>query len=194
MSEDAARRSACATGWVKMGVVFKAICMVVGVGALAFAATTSTTSSDAAKKKSAVKRTVHPAASRAAGSTKAPVKAAGKASPKATAAKPSGAVAARSKTGKNVKPKTAVRSFQQAPTPERYKEIQQALIGKGYLQGEPTGEWGPECVDALTRFQTDQNLTADGKIGSLSLIALGLGPKRLTAQTTPQAPAAEPPK
>jgi peptidoglycan hydrolase-like protein with peptidoglycan-binding domain len=103
-------------------------------------------------------------------------------------------VAARSKTGKNTKPKRVVRSFQQAPTPERYKEIQQALVNKGYLQGEPTGEWGPDSVDALRRFQTDQNLIADGKIGSLSLIALGLGPKRLTAQTGPQQPAAEPPK
>jgi murein L,D-transpeptidase YcbB/YkuD len=38
-------------------------------------------------------------------------------------------------------------------------------------------------VDALKRFQSEQNLTPDGKIGSLSLIALGLGPKRtLTAQ------------
>jgi peptidoglycan hydrolase-like protein with peptidoglycan-binding domain len=79
-----------------------------------------------------------------------------------------------------------VRSFQQAPTADRYKEIQQALISKGYLQGEATGQWGPDSVAALTRFQTDQNLTADGKIGSLSLIALGLGPKRLTAQSSTQ--------
>ncbi len=33
-------------------------------------------------------------------------------------------------------------------------------------------------MDALKRFQHDQNLVEDGKIGSLSLIALGLGPKR----------------
>lgn len=33
-------------------------------------------------------------------------------------------------------------------------------------------------MDALKRFQHDQNLTEDGKIGSVSLIALGLGPKR----------------
>jgi hypothetical protein len=75
------------------------------------------------------------------------------------------------------------RSYQQAPSPERYKEIQQALGSKGYLQGEATGEWGPDSVDALKRFQTDQNLMPDGKITSLSLIALGLGPKRLTAKS-----------
>jgi len=93
------------------------------------------------------------------------------------------------------------RSYQQAPSPERYKEIQQALASKGYLQGEATGVWGSDSVDALKRFQTDQNLMPDGKISSLSLIALGLGPKRLTAKSdpappppgTPAAPAPNPP-
>jgi hypothetical protein len=75
------------------------------------------------------------------------------------------------------------RSYQQAPTPDRYKEIQQALASKGYLQTEPNGQWGPESADALKRFQADQSLMPDGKINSLSLIALGLGPKRLTAKS-----------
>jgi len=81
-------------------------------------------------------------------------------------------------------------SFQQVPSPERYKEIEQALASKGYLQGDATGVWGPESVDALKHFQTDQNLIPDGKISSLSLIALGLGPKRLTAKSdsAPQQP------
>jgi hypothetical protein len=88
--------------------------------------------------------------------------------------------------------RTPARSYQQAPTPDRYKEIQQALASKGYFKGEPNGEWGPDSADALKRFQTDQNLMPDGKISSLSLIALGLGPKRLTAKSeatpAPQAP------
>jgi hypothetical protein len=75
------------------------------------------------------------------------------------------------------------RSYQQAPSPERYKEIQQALASKGYLQGEATGEWGPDSVEALKHFQTDQSLMPDGRISSLSLIALGLGPKRLAAKS-----------
>jgi len=82
------------------------------------------------------------------------------------------------------------RSYQQAPSPERYKEIQQALASKGYLQGEPTGQWGPDSVDALKRFQTTQNLTPDGKINSLSLIALGLGPKHLAAKAEAPLPPA----
>jgi len=76
-----------------------------------------------------------------------------------------------------------LRSGQQAPTPDRYKEIQQALADRGYYRGEVNGAWGPDSVDALKRFQMDQKLAGDGKLDSLSLIALGLGPKRtLSAQ------------
>ncbi len=85
-----------------------------------------------------------------------------------------------------------VRSYQQAPTPERYQEIQQALAKKGYFQGEANGQWGSDSLDALKRFQADQNLVPDGKLNSLSLIALGLGPKRLTAQSKSAAPTAPP--
>jgi len=75
------------------------------------------------------------------------------------------------------------RTFQQAPTPDRYREIQQALAAKGYYKGEPNGQWGADSADALKRFQAEQSLMPDGKINSLSLIALGLGPKRLTAKS-----------
>ena len=76
-------------------------------------------------------------------------------------------------------------TYQAAPTPDRYKEIQQALATKGYFNGDANGQWGADSVDALRRFQGDQNLEPDGKLGSLSLIALGLGPKRITAQAKP---------
>jgi peptidoglycan hydrolase-like protein with peptidoglycan-binding domain len=78
---------------------------------------------------------------------------------------------------------------QQQPTQDRYKEIQQALADKGYFGGPVDGNWGPSSMDALKRFQHDQNLVEDGKVGSLSLIALGLGPKRGAASATPPAPA-----
>ena len=73
------------------------------------------------------------------------------------------------------------------PSTDRYKEIQQALADKGYFRGTPDGTWGAESVEALKRFQKDQNLDPDGKIGSLSLMALGLGPKRgvASAQSAP---------
>ena len=66
---------------------------------------------------------------------------------------------------------------QTAPTSDRYKEIQEALAKKGYLHGEASGVWDPSSADALRRFQQDQSLQASGKLDSLSIIALGLGPK-----------------
>jgi murein L,D-transpeptidase YcbB/YkuD len=74
---------------------------------------------------------------------------------------------------------------QQQPAPDRYREIQEALAERGYFRGTADGTWGADSIDALKRFQTDQNLDADGKIGALSLIALGLGPKRESAAAPP---------
>jgi len=81
-------------------------------------------------------------------------------------------------TSKSRKPVVVVARRPLQPSPERLKEIQQALASRGYFTSEPDGTWGPASIDALKRFQHDQNLVEDGKIGSLSLIALGLGPKR----------------
>jgi peptidoglycan hydrolase-like protein with peptidoglycan-binding domain len=79
-------------------------------------------------------------------------------------------------------PVTAHHYAPQQPSVDRYKEIQQALASRGYFKTEPDGTWGPASIDALKRFQRDQNLVEDGKIGSLSLIALGLGPKRESSE------------
>ena len=79
--------------------------------------------------------------------------------------------------------RTTWRNRQLAPTTERYKEIQGALAAKGYLKPEDaSGSWNRASVDALAKFQSEQNLgSSTGKINSLSLIALGLGPKHDTA-------------
>lgn len=76
--------------------------------------------------------------------------------------------------------------WQQEPTPDRYREIQQALAAKGYYKGDVNGQWGADSMEALKQFQSNQKLKADGKLDSMSLIALGLGPKRLTAQAAAQ--------
>jgi peptidoglycan hydrolase-like protein with peptidoglycan-binding domain len=141
--------------------VLKIICLTLALAAVAWPDTATT------KKKTVAKH--HRAA------------VAGK-----TAKAPSSKVVATSAKTKGKKTKRAPRSNQQVPTPERYKEIQDSLASKGYFKGESTGQWGSDSEEALKRFQADQNLMPDGKIGSLSLIALGLGPKRLTAQSNPQ--------
>lgn len=79
---------------------------------------------------------------------------------------------------------------QTGPTAERYKQIQQALIDKGYMQGSATGDWEQDSVAALRKFQADQKLEVSGKINALTLIRLGLGPKRDTAVQNGQLPAA----
>ena len=169
---------------LRWALVLKTIGLMAGVCALAFAATTTPA---ATTKKKTTKRPVHSAA------TKSTSAHSGMSTPVAKASTTtSGSVASKSRTARSTKTRRVARSYQQAPTPDRYREIQQALISKGYLQGEPTGVWGPDSADALKRFQTDQNLTADGKIGALSLIALGLGPKRLTAQSSTQPAAPRP--
>lgn len=101
---------------------------------------------------------------------------------------------ARKSTRKTpAKPVAAWRTRQSAPTPARYRQIQEALAAKGYLsQDDVTGAWNQNSVEALRRFQAEQNIESTGKINSLSLIALGLGPKHDSAATKP-APAAQPP-
>lgn len=81
---------------------------------------------------------------------------------------------------------------QQAPSTDRYVEIERALVDRGYLQKDPDGKWDQRSADALKQFQTEHNLRADGKLSSMALIALGLGPKHTPAgavtPTNPQAP------
>jgi peptidoglycan hydrolase-like protein with peptidoglycan-binding domain len=130
----------------------------------------------AAKKTSTLKSTAHKSSTGATTSTKTGAKPA--AAAQTTSRTAHRRVSTSSKPVASTRRATAPPPRQQTPTPDRYKEIQQALVDKGYFSGPVDGTWGTGSVDALKRFQRDQNLTEDGKIGSLSLIALGLGPKR----------------
>ena len=91
--------------------------------------------------------------------------------------------------GRRAKGKRSARkagpSYQLHPNPQRYQEIQKALADRGYFKGEANGQWGDDSIDALKRFQADQKLPDDGKINSLSLIGLGLGPKHNGSSVTP---------
>jgi hypothetical protein len=98
---------------------------------------------------------------------------------KATPARKGAATRSASSRGKKTPGKRGVtwRNRQTSPTPDRYREIQGALASKGYLKPEDaTGTWNQSSSDAMKKFQAEQNLDSTGKINSLSLIALGLGP------------------
>jgi murein L,D-transpeptidase YcbB/YkuD len=163
--------------------------LAVSITVLTLIAAASGQQAPAAKKKTAAaasaktKTVPHTAAAPGTtGSAKASL------SKKAPVSKSVASKTAASKTTSKTASKTGVKSrrtvvarrppAQQQPTADRYKEIQQALAEKGYFQGPVDGSWNAGSVEALKRFQKDQNLDSDGKIGSLSLIALGLGPKR----------------
>jgi murein L,D-transpeptidase YcbB/YkuD len=118
---------------------------------------------------------------KAAGAKKTSAKkTAAKKSTKSTAksSKSAPKTSAKKRTAAKQTATTYRRSTQREPAPERYKEIQQSLADKGYFAGPVNGTWNSDSVEALKRFQRDQNIGDDGKLGSLSLIALGLGPKR----------------
>jgi len=128
--------------------------------------------------------------------TKSTKKASGKSSPsgksaasKSSSAKKSsgkkGSTAAKGTSKKSVAGKRgvtakAVPRGQQSPSTDRITEIQKALIERGYGKGEPTGTWGPDSAEALRKFQEDNKINPTGKLNSMSLIHLGLGPKRDT--------------
>jgi hypothetical protein len=90
--------------------------------------------------------------------------------------------------------RTPAPSYQLHPDADRYQKIQQALAERGYFKGEANGEWKDDSVDALKRYQAASNLPNDGKINSLSLIGLGLGPKHDGSITPAPAPPATPQK
>lgn len=68
---------------------------------------------------------------------------------------------------------------QTQPTPDRYREIQEALIAKGFLDGPASGQWDQRSIEGLKKFERSQQLTDDGKLDSMTLIALGLGARRV---------------
>jgi peptidoglycan hydrolase-like protein with peptidoglycan-binding domain len=97
--------------------------------------------------------------------------------PKSTAKSVAPKAAPRKARQRRAVPVSAYRPAQMAPTPERVKEIQQALADRGY-QTPVDGVWGKDSTTAMAKFQKDQKIEGTGKLTSMSLIALGLGPRR----------------
>lgn len=67
------------------------------------------------------------------------------------------------------------RRGQQRPSAERIREIQQALIRAGYLEGESTGRWDAKTRAAMRRLQEESGFPVTGKLDARSLVKLGLG-------------------
>ena len=64
---------------------------------------------------------------------------------------------------------------QQAPTPDRISEIQQALAKDGSFSGSPSGKWDDSTVQAMKNFQGAHGLNPSGKLDAPTLQKLGLG-------------------
>jgi peptidoglycan hydrolase-like protein with peptidoglycan-binding domain len=87
--------------------------------------------------------------------------------------------AKRSKTSTSSKGKHSrkgSRRGQQKIDLERTHQIQQALIQKHYLSGEPSGKWDASTEAALRKFQADNGWQNKTVPDSRALIKLGLGP------------------
>ncbi len=74
---------------------------------------------------------------------------------------------------------------------ERATQIQMALIRKGYLTGEPSGNWDAQTVAAMQKLQADNGWQSKLTPDARALIKLGLGPApsdSTTAATSPLPP------
>ncbi|HST09289.1 MAG TPA: peptidoglycan-binding domain-containing protein [Terriglobales bacterium] len=72
--------------------------------------------------------------------------------------------------------KKAAKRGQQKIEGDRTHQIQQALVQKGYLKGEPSGKWDASTEAALRKFQADNGWQNKTVPDSRALIKLGLGP------------------
>ncbi len=54
------------------------------------------------------------------------------------------------------------------------RQIQQALSDQGFNPGDVDGQWGPQTEQALTEFQTQQNLSRTADLDQETLSALGV--------------------
>lgn len=63
----------------------------------------------------------------------------------------------------------------------RAAEIQTALAGAGYLDGEPSGHWDSNTASAMQRYQADHGWQTKLIPDSRAIIKLGLGPKQTSS-------------
>ena len=82
---------------------------------------------------------------------------------------------------------------------DHIREVQRALLRKGYDPGQVDGIFGPKTEGALRQFQKAQQLPVTGRLDDRSLAALragqtevggekSTGPKEISPQTSPSTP------
>ena len=67
---------------------------------------------------------------------------------------------------------SGIRAGASARTSAQVRQLQQALIGMGYLTGKADGSYGPKTREAVRDFQKDFGLGADGSAGPDTMTAL----------------------
>ncbi len=97
-------------------------------------------------------------------------------------------VPAQTSAGTKAKPSVRANAYyaprQSGPTPDRYKQIQESLISRGYLEGPATGVWDQNSIEAMKKFQEQEKLEPTGKVTAKALIDLGLGPRDESISST----------
>jgi peptidoglycan hydrolase-like protein with peptidoglycan-binding domain len=89
---------------------------------------------------------------------------------------PQTSVKKKTVSSKSKRKRRAVRpKGQTVPTPDRIKDIQTALQKDGSYEGEPTGKWDNNTIEAMKKYQDKNGFSPTGKIDALSLKKLGLG-------------------
>lgn len=78
--------------------------------------------------------------------------------------------------GKKSRRTSARKRGQQKIDPARAREIQEALIRDGYMQGEASGTWDQASQKAMEKYQSDNGWQSKVIPDSRALIKLGLGP------------------
>src|SRR5439155_11674783 len=94
------------------------------------------------------------------------------ATPKKTSSSKAGAASHGKRTSKKSKRRER---GQNAPTPDRISEIQQALAKDGSFAGKPSGKWDASTIEATRKFQEAHGLNPTGKLDAKTLQQLGLG-------------------
>ena len=71
-----------------------------------------------------------------------------------------------------VLPMASAATYKQGSSGEKVRDIQENLIGLGYLEDDADGDFGPRTTEAVKAFQADFGLAVDGSAGKATQTAL----------------------